>query len=182
MTERATGIRAAAHGVHREPDADAQVFAAEIRPHRSLGPRGAMILLGSFAILSAIVSVPFFLIGAWPVVGFFGLDVLALWIAVRLSFAQARASEQVALTYVELLVRKVSSKGAAREWRFNPSWVRLESASDEEFGMTRLAVASRGARLSLGDELSPAERADFADAFGRALSDARAGPRRLPAE
>jgi uncharacterized membrane protein len=156
---------------------DDRVFAAEIRPHRSLGPRGVAIVLAAFATLSAIVSVPFVLIGAWPVIGFLGLDVFALWLAFRFSFAQARACEQVVLTYVELMVRKISARGASREWRFNPLWVRIETESDVDFGMTRVAVAARGSQLDLGGALSPAERADFADAFGQALATAKAGPR-----
>jgi uncharacterized membrane protein len=167
MTERAS----------TEDAFDGRVFAAEIKPHRSLGPRGVALVLGSFAALTAVVSVPFVLIGAWPVIGFLGLDLLALWVAFRLSFAQARACEQVALTYVELLVRKVSAGGLAREWRFNPLWVRIETEQDADFGMTKIAVASRSERLAVADALSPAERADFADAFGRALATARAGPR-----
>ncbi|PZQ18915.1 MAG: DUF2244 domain-containing protein [Ancylobacter novellus] len=157
--------------------ADRPVFAAEIRPHRSLGPKGFAVVMAAFGGLSAIVSVPFFLMGAWPIVGFLGLDVLALWFAFRFSFEQARACEQVALTYVELLVRKISPKGVAREWRFNPLWVRIETERDEDFGMTRLALASRGSTLDVGGALSPEERADFAEAFGRALASAKAGPR-----
>lgn len=175
MTERATRN----DGVSRSgPDADAQVFAAEIRPHRSLTTRGFVTLMIAFGALTAVISVPFLLMGAWPVVGFLGLDVLALWFAFRVSFREALAREQVALSYVELLVRKISAKGAAREWRFNPSWVRLESETDEDFGMTGLAVASRGSRLTVAEALSPHERAAFAEAFGAALATARAGPRR----
>nr|WP_315855208.1 DUF2244 domain-containing protein [Chenggangzhangella methanolivorans] len=69
------------------------------------------------------------------------------------------------------------AEGAAREWRFNPLWVRLETERDEDFGMTRVAVAARGSSLDLAGALSPDERADFADAFGRALASAKAGPR-----
>lgn len=167
MSERAT-----------EDEADRAVFAAEIRPHRSLGARGFLVVMGAFALLSGLISIPFYLLGAWPVVGFLGLDVVALWIAFRLSFRQARACEQVVLSYVELLVRKVSAKGLAREWRFNPLWVRIESETDEDFGMTRLAIAARGARLDLAEPLSPHERAEFAESFGRALATAKAGPRR----
>ena len=156
---------------------DTPVFAAEIRPHRSLGPKGFALVMAAFGALNLIISIPFFLLGAWPIVGFLGLDVLALWLAFRFSFAQARACEQVVLTYVELLVRKISARGAAREWRFNPLWVRIETETDEDFGMTRLALAARGDRLDLADALSPPERADFADAFGRALASAKAGPR-----
>ena len=178
MTERASAE--AEDVVDAAHFADSEVFAAEIRPHRSLGPRGVALVLGAFGLLSVIVSVPFFLIGAWPIVGFLGLDVLALWLAFRFSFAQARACEQIALSYVELVVRKISPKGARREWRFNPLWVRLETESDADFGMTRVAVAAREARLDVGAALSPAEREDFAGAFGRALAAAKAGPRQPP--
>ena len=159
-----------------------RVFAAEIRPHRSLGRRGFLIVMAAFAGLSIVVGVPFWLIGAWPVVGFLGLDVLVLWIAFRLSFAQARACEQIALTYVELFVRKISARGVATEWRFNPLWVRIETESDADFGMTRLALATRGSRLDLASALSPCERADFADNLGRALATAKSGPRSSRAE
>ena len=165
MTERA----------RQAEDAQRPVFAAEITPHRSLGRRGFFALMIAFGGLSALVSVPFVLIGAWPVLGFLGLDVLALWIAFRLSFAQARAYERVVLTQVELFVGRVTHQGRRSEWRFNPAWVRLETESDEDFGMTRLAVASRGARVDLGGCLSPAERAAFAHAFGSALAAAKAG-------
>ncbi|GLK78922.1 DUF2244 domain-containing protein [Methylopila turkensis] len=160
----------------RSPDAaDAEVFAAVITPHRSLGSRGAAILIGGFAILSAIVSVPFFLVGAWPVVGFFGLDALLLWLALRASFAQARACERVVLTYVELVVRRISPRGVESVWRFNPLWVRLETETDEDFGMTRVAIWERQASLDVARALSPGERAEFADAFGAALAKARRG-------
>jgi uncharacterized membrane protein len=182
MSEGATSFEPAAPAVPSDEGADARVFAAEIKPHRSLGRRGFAIVIGAFATLSVIVSVPFYLLGAWPVIGFLGFDVLALWIAFRLSFAQARACEQVALTYVELMVRKISSRGVTREWRFNPSWVRIETEKDEEFGMTRLAVSARGSRLALAEALSPHERADFANAFSRALATAKAGPRRGAAD
>lgn len=157
--------------------AEADVFVAEITPHRSLSRRGALVVLIGFGVLSLAVSLPFYLIGAWPVVGFLGLDVLLLWLAFRASFAQARAYERVALTYLQLTVRKVTHRGAAREWRFNPLWVRLESETDDEFGMTRLSVRARREALDIGQALSPPERAAFAHAFGAALAVARAGPR-----
>ncbi|MBB3973243.1 DUF2244 domain-containing protein [Hansschlegelia beijingensis] len=159
------------------PDPESELFAAVITPHRSLGRRGFIIVMAAFALLSTALSIPFYLMGAWPVVGFFGLDVLALWIAFRLNFAEARACEQVALSYVELLIRRVPPRGPSAEWRFNPLWVRLETETDEDFGMTRLAVTQRNDRIDVGGALSPHERAEFADAFGRALANAKAGPR-----
>lgn len=159
---------------------DAQVFAAEITPHRSLGRRGFVIVIAAFGTLTAIISVPFYLLGAWPVLGFLGLDVLALWIAFRISFAQARACEQVVLTCVDLMVRKITPRGAWREWRFNPLWVRLDSETDEDFGMMRLSLTERQRRIDVAGALSPHERAEFADALGRALASVRSGDRRSP--
>src|ERR1019366_7296121 len=74
----------------------------------------------------SLFSLPFYLAGAWPIVGFLGLDVAALWFAFRLSFRAARAYEDYRLTYLELEFTRVSAHGARREWRFNPAWVMLE--------------------------------------------------------
>ena len=85
--------------------------------------------------------------GAWPVVGFMGLDVLALYIAFRVSFRSADAYETVELTALELVFAKVTARGQREVWRFNPSWVRLEQETHEEFGTERVAL-SRAAKAS----------------------------------
>ena len=48
-------------------------------PHRSLTRRGFTILMGSIALISFLAGIGFLLIGAWPVLGFFGLDVVLIW-------------------------------------------------------------------------------------------------------
>lgn len=156
--------------------AEEVLFAAEIRPHRSLTPRGFRRLMVATAVLSALVSLPFFIVGAWPVVGFFGLDVLLLWLAFRWSYHTARAREEVAVTPLQVFVRKISHWGDVSEWRFNPLWVRLTSESDEDYGMTRLAITERSRSLDVAGFLSPPERAEFADALGAALVKAKRGP------
>lgn len=157
--------------------AEEVLFAAEIRPYRSLTPLGFRRLMLGAGALSAFVSFPFFLIGAWPVVGFFGLDILLLWLAFRWSYHTARAREEVAVTPLQLFVRKISHWGDVSEWRFNPLWVRLTSESDEDYGMTRLAITERSHSLDVAGFLSPPERAEFADALGKALIQAKQGPR-----
>ncbi len=54
---------------------DATVFEAVLHPHRSLSPYGFRLLLIGVGLCSTILSVHFFLLGAWPVIGFFGLDI-----------------------------------------------------------------------------------------------------------
>jgi uncharacterized membrane protein len=155
--------------------ADIILFAARLHPHRSLSRRQVRLLLGLVALVSTAATLPFVLMGAWPVAGFMGLDVLAISFAFKASFRSARAYEDVRVTVLELLLAKVNPRGRRAEWRFNPSWVRLEKKVHEEFGMQRLDLVSRGSRIEVAGFLGPDEKADFADKLTRALSEARRG-------
>jgi uncharacterized membrane protein len=120
----------------------------------------------------------FLMDGAWPVFGFFGLDVLLLYWAFKLNYRHAAAYEEVKVTPAALTVRKVSHRGSAREWVLNPLWVRLEKVVHEEFGIERLFLVSRGNQLAIASFLGPDEKASFAKALGAALSEAKRGPTR----
>ncbi|RFB79022.1 DUF2244 domain-containing protein [Methylovirgula sp. 4M-Z18] len=152
-----------------------EIFSRTIHPHRSMSWKGVKILLCCVGFASAFVSLPFFLLGAWPVVGFLGLDVLLLYFAFKLNFKAARAYELITLNPLELQLAKVSAKGARQEWRFNPVWVRLRREEHEEFGVQRLELISRGTSVEVAGFLGPDAKADFARDLNRALSDARRG-------
>jgi uncharacterized membrane protein len=116
--------------------------------------------------------------GAWPVFGFFGLDVLLIYLAFRANFRSARAYEEVTVTAAELTLRQVSHRGRVREWTLNPLWVKLERIVHEEFGIERLFLVSHGRRLPIAAFLGPGEKASFAHALSNALGEARRGPTR----
>ncbi len=156
---------------------DDLIFQARLRPHRSLDRRGFTWLISIFIAFSTFISIPFYLMGAWPVVGFFGLDIFLVWFAFRANFRAARAYEDVALSPLELQIAKVSAKGSRAEWQFNPLWVRLERQDHEEFGIQRLALLSSGKRLEIATFLGADAKAEFADSFSLALSKARRGRR-----
>ena len=84
------------------------VFSAVIRPHRSLSPQGFRIVMMLLCVISVVASLPFVLMGFWPVAGFFGLDFLGLYIAFQISYRQGRSFELLELTPVRLMLRKVS--------------------------------------------------------------------------
>jgi uncharacterized membrane protein len=128
-------------------------------------------------VASALFSLPFYLMGAWPIVGFLGLDVALLYFAFRLNYRAARAYEDFRLTYFELQFARVNAAGLRREWRFAPAWVRLERVDHEEFGLQRLSLLSRGRRWDVAKFLGPDQKAEFADEFTSALNEARRGPR-----
>lgn len=154
---------------------ESPIFAAIITPHRSLREGTFRVVMVLCALVSLVVSVPFVILGFWPVAGFFGLDLLLLYVAFRINFRQGRSMEEIVLTPIELLLRRVSDRGERREWRFNPLWTRLARREDDEFGLLQLAVTSRGQEVVIARDLSPPERASFADALGRALADVKRG-------
>ncbi len=156
-------------------DPERPVFAAVIRPHRSLGRDGFRVLMTLCCLATVAASLPFVVLGFWPVGGIFGLDLLALYIAFRTNYRRANAFEEVVLTPLELLFRRVTHRGERREWRLNPLWTRLDRESDEEFGLQKLALVSRGQRLVIAGDLSPPERESFAEALGKALAEVKRG-------
>ncbi len=138
-------------------DLEPTIFSATLTPHRSLGRVGFLVLMLLFGGVSFVTGVLFLVIGAWPVFGFFGLDVLLLYWAFRLNYRHAEAYEQVTVTSSTLKVRKVSHLGRVREWVLNPLWVRLDKVELDEFGIDRLFLVSRG-RKAVDSDVSGARR------------------------
>ena len=154
---------------------DTPIFQALLTPHRSLGRRGFNTMMIGLGFVSLVVGIGFVANGAWPVVGFFGLDVMILWLAFRASYRSGRAREEVRISRTEVSIRKISPKGAVREARYNPFWTRFHVSRHEEIGVTAMAVTGKGRTTEVGAFLNPSDRESFASEFGRALSTARRG-------
>ena len=164
--------------VHDNPTAEPPLFSAIITPHRSLSRTGFLVVMALIGGVSFIGGVLFFMLGAWPVVGFLGLDVLLVYWAFRANYRAAAAFEEVTVTPSELRLRKVSHRGEVKEWTLNPLWTRLDRETHEDYGLLRLFLVSRGMRLAVAGFLAPEERESFAAALSAALGEARRGPSR----
>src|ERR1700709_555826 len=156
--------------------AEPKLFSALLTPHRSLNRTGYIVLMGFLTAVSFAAGVAFTLMGAWPVLGFFGLDVLALYWAFRVNFRRGNATEEITITASELRVRRVSHRGHVVEWVLNPLWVRLDQKTHAEFGIEKLYLVSRGRRVSVANFLGPDEKDSFAKALSAALQAAKRGP------
>lgn len=163
---------------HNDPGSEPTLFSAIITPHRSLSANGFLLVMALVGGLSFIGGMFFFLLGAWPVVGFLGLDVLLVYWAFRANYRSAAAFEEVTVTPSELRVRRVSHRGEVAEWTLNPVWTQLARETNEEYGLLKLFLISRGRRLAVAGFLSPKERESFATALSAALGEARRGPTR----
>src|ERR1700709_2595355 len=151
------------------------LFSARLTPHRSLNRTGFLVLMAFLTLVSFTAGIAFLLMGAWPVFGFFGLDVLVIYWAFRINFRRARATEEITVTPSELRVRRVSHRGHVVEWVLNPLWVQLDQKVHEKFGIERLYLVSKGRRVSIGSFLGADEKASFAKALLAALQAAKRG-------
>jgi uncharacterized membrane protein len=156
--------------------AEPELFTALLTPHRSLNRTGFMAVMVVLSVISFAAGIAFLMMGAWPVFGFLGLDVLAIYFAFRINFRRALACEQISVTPSVLRLRRVSHRGHVMEWAFNPLWVRLDQEADDEYGIERIYLSSRGKRVAVGSFLGPGEKASFCKALTAALNAARRGP------
>jgi len=161
-----------------DPGPEPTLFSAIITPHRSLNSTGFLVVMLLVSGFSFVAGMVFFLLGAWPVVGFLGLDVLLVYWAFRANFRSAAAFEEVVVTPSELRIRRVSHRGQVSEWKLNPCWTQLVRDANEEFGLLHLYLVSRGRKLAVAGFLSPPERESFAAALSAALGEAKRGPTR----
>jgi uncharacterized membrane protein len=163
---------------NNDPNCDTPLFSAVMTPNRSLGKRGFGILMLAVAGISFAAGLIFAFAGAWPITGFFGLDILLIYWAFKVNYRDGRAYEQIVVTPTELMFRKVSPRGAVTEWRCNPLWVRLDFDIHEEFGVQRLHLVSRGQRRAIASFLSPEEKQSFGKALQAGIAAAKRGPDR----
>ena len=149
-------------------------FERVLLPHRSLPSRNFHLLMGLLGLISLAVGVGFVSIGAWPVVGFFGLDVALVYLAFRLNYRGARQSETIRLAGDAFTVERISVRGESRAWRFQPFWLQVileERAGDAN----RLLVASHGRSLVVGNFVTSPARRELAAAIREALKRWRDG-------
>jgi uncharacterized membrane protein len=143
-------------------------FATSLSPHRSLSAEGfRFVMLGAVA-ANLVIGLPMFVMGAWPVFGFMGLDVFLLWWLFKRSYLDARRSETLLLTDRELVVVRVAPDGEREELRLDAYWLKVEATEE------RLVVTSRGNRAVIGRFLGPEERLRVADRLKAAIAEMRA--------
>ena len=159
-----------------DPDAQPELFSALLTPHRSLNRTGFVVVMAFVTFVSFAAGLAFLLMGAWPVFGVFGLDVLAIYWAFRVNFRRAKASEEILVTPSELRLRRISHRGHVVEFVLNPLWVQLDQISHAEYGIEKLYLVSKGRRVSIASFLGPDEKASFAKALAAALQAAKRGP------
>ncbi|NKB55443.1 MAG: DUF2244 domain-containing protein [Alphaproteobacteria bacterium] len=148
--------------------AETVYFDVELRPHRSLGPVGFTIVMAVATAFGITIGVAFMLVGAWPVFGFCGLEILLLYAAFRLNYRSGQRYERIRLTSNSLQVRRYGPKGETGRWDIEPNWLRIE-VDEPARRNGRLTLSSHGRSVTVGGFLPPKERVEVADALRDAI-------------
>lgn len=144
-----------------------------LHPHRSLSARGFAILMGALCLVSFCAGMVFVLLGAWPVMGFFGLDVAIIYWAFRVNYRDGRVYETVDVTPDVLTVTRFGPDGEKEAIALNPYWARVALSTDRPDGRTSLRIIAEGKELLIGSFLTDDERREFCGALAGAIRDAR---------
>lgn len=152
-------------------------FEEYIFPQRSLGQTGFRILMGIIVTLSFFIGIMFYSMGAWPVSGFFGLDVLLIYWAFKIQYQQAKAVEIIRLSGDTLTISRIDHKGVREDHNFNSYWVNLYMSRPANVpvhvGETFPEARSHGKGTYFGTHLNQEMRKELLMSLSKALADCK---------
>jgi uncharacterized membrane protein len=141
----------------------------------SITPRQLLAFYLSLCVISVGLGVGFWVAGAPLVLGFAGLELACVGLALLVYARHAADREMVTLDGDALEVEQWVGRQVARE-RFRAEWLSVEPAKAQG---SLVELAGQGRRVRVGRHLRPELRAPFAQELRRALRRAQAG---LPPE
>lgn len=148
-------------------------FDAKLRPHRSLNKTGFAILILSTSGLGFAIGISFLIAGAWPVLGFCGLELLLLCIAFRLNYRSGCEFEHIRLTDAGLQIYRYGPGGKTGCENIEPSWLRV-AVSETPPDKGHLILSSHGRSIKICEFLPIADRLEVAAALRDAIKHYRA--------
>ena len=149
-----------------------------IWPYRSLSPRGFALVMAALGILAFTIGLGFFLMGAWPVIGFLGLEILVVWIAFKMNYRAAQRRQHLTATSRDLTIENVSPAGRREKTSLPTAWVQVELTPKNEpevrdRSRQKVIVRSHGRTAEIGGFLHPAETPRLAREVNRMVDRAR---------
>lgn len=143
------------------------LFEATSRPRQSLDVSGLRVVAALLALGFGASGVMFAVMGAWPVLGFAGVELVLVLGLFLLHRAHARRSmERISLAQGQLRIRRVDGHGRLHEAVLDPYWARLRLVGEAS---PRLLVGHRGRESEIGVFLNEDEKRDLARALAAAL-------------
>jgi uncharacterized membrane protein len=146
-----------------------------LSPHRSLTPVGFWAVMGVLIAMNFMAGTLFLVLGAWPVLGFMGLDIALVYWAFKVNFRRAREHERVRLYDEALTVERCDARGRRQTFTFKPPhWLNVSVKEQPGSVVGGLVLSSHGRHLTVGAFLPPGERTAAARTIREAIAGLRA--------
>ncbi|CAG4894649.1 DUF2244 domain-containing protein [Paraburkholderia saeva] len=124
----------------------------------SVSPRQFVGFYVSLALVSSAIAFMLLLCGAWLVLPFTGIELLAVGVAFAIYARHAVDYERIRLYPNRLVIEQVSAEQITH-FEFNPRWVRVDAGTTPR---DRITLVSRGQAVMVGQHLAQYRRAQFA--------------------
>ena len=157
---------------HNKTEAGAEAIVITLWPYRSLSLRGFQILIAVLASLMTVIGLGFYLLGAWPVIGFLGLEILVVWYAFKWNYRSGQLVETVAITPQQVDVTRTDWRGRETTVRLSGAWIKAELDVKEK-RRERLYLRQHAHKLEIGAFMPPSEKLSLANALNAAFSRLR---------
>ena len=136
-----------------------------LRPNRSLTKTAFFLILIFLLIISISVGIFFYSIGAWPVIGFFGADIIIFSLIFYLHNKSLNISERIILTKSEMIIEKEKPFKKNLTVKFSPpNWINV-TLKKSIYNKTRLIIHSHGSARFIGDFLTKIEKINLANSL-----------------
>lgn len=123
-----------------------------IYPHRSLSKKGFTILMLVIIFLCLTGGTIFWFMGAWPVFGFFGLDILLIYLAFKINYKSGEVYERIVIASEKFKISRGFPSGKVQTWELNPYWARVELIKIQN--QSKLIISSKEKVVSIGSFLN----------------------------
>jgi len=139
----------------------------QLRRSHALSERGFARLMLCVSLLSLFAGGVLWLIGAWPVIGFMGMDALLIYLAFR--HYRAQLYDQYEHIYLDAEHLKIHRHYGRRDEviALEPAFLHVLHSEERD----PLVVVQRGREFEIGSWLAPIERHWFAQTLRRALRE-----------
>lgn len=141
-------------------------------PYRSLSVRGFRLVIAFFAIALSGLALGFMLLGAWPVVGFLGLEIGIVWFAFRMNYRAGQLVEKVSISPQGVIIERTDWKGRTRQQCLESPWITAELFPPKA-KRRKLLLKWHAHTVEVGAFLPPVEKPSLATALNHALSRMR---------
>jgi len=147
----------------------APLFVAVATPHQSGTPLGYRVLAGLVLAASGALTALFWSLGAWPISGFMGGEVLLVLLLLRAQRRWAgRIAERITLAGGRLRVDRTDRRGRKGAVEFDAYWARV-TLTPRHGRTSELRLAVRGRSAEIGRFLTEEDKTDLARVLEGAL-------------